>query len=146
MWLLCWWKLSFSREKGVHVTAVYRKCIFHFIFSTPIFSQYDEGPEDGIKLSAAINTRTEEYIITHSFASPWTLRKQNLIWQYVQLCLSKVLSLDNFDWDFYHVCWSGKQWCLLLAEQRVIWCYCEQSLCCTEDCLNRRLLTLIQIK
>jgi len=104
---------------------------FSFYFEHLHFLVCDKASDDGIKLSVAINTRIEEYILTHSFSSPWTFRRQNLIWQYLQLCPSKMISLDNFGWDFYGVCWSGKQWCLLLAEQRVIWSYWEQSLCCS---------------
>lgn len=122
-----------------------QKCIFYLILNSPILSPHDKAPNDGRKLHVAINIKIEEYIITYTFASPWTLRK-NLIWQWLQLCYSQVFSLDNFGWDFYGVCWSDKWWCLVLAEHRVIWSYCEQSSCCTEDSLNKRLLTLIQIK
>lgn len=140
--------LSFSSEKEVNVISMCRKCIFYFILNPlPHFVTIWQSSHWWQKtVCVAINIRIEEYIVTHSFASPWTLRKQNLIWQYLQPCLSKVLRLDNFGWDFYGGCWPGKRWCLVLAEQRVIRSYCEQSLCCTEDSLNKRLLTLIQIK
>lgn len=60
------------------MTSMCRKCIFHFISNTPVFSLV-KAPGDGIKLNVAINTRIEEYIIAHSFTSLWTLRKQNLV-------------------------------------------------------------------
>lgn len=63
------------------MTSMCRKCIFYLILTLPILSPQDKAPDDGRKLCVAINIKIEEYITTHSFASPWTLRKQNLIWQ-----------------------------------------------------------------
>lgn len=73
--------LSFSSEKEINVISMCRNCIFYFIFTPPppILSPYDKTPIDVRKLCVAINIRIEECIITHSFASPWTLRKHNLI-------------------------------------------------------------------